>query len=109
MIGLIDDYRTEWRRWLLSGVVVLAAHGALAAGLMYWHEEDDAGDEGTALAVDLSSFLSEPVIHNTELPPGPEQVQAEATPERKEEKIEEKPEEKVEVTETHDPEPEIPP
>jgi len=41
MIGFVDETRTEWRRWLLSGIIVLMAHGSLGAAIMHWREMDD--------------------------------------------------------------------
>src|SRR4051795_6953062 len=108
MIGIVDEDRTGWRRWLLSGIIVVMAHGSLAAAILHWNDSDE-DDPASAMVMDLAPFLAAPASHETELPPGPEQVQAEATPEKKVEKVEEKPEEKVEVAETQEPEAEIPP
>jgi protein TonB len=107
MIGFVDETRTEWRRWLLSGFIVLMAHGSLGAAIMHWREMDDPDDPAGAMVMDLAPFLAAPANREIDLPPGPEQVQAEATPEKKNEKVEEKPEEKVEVEEVREPEPEI--
>ena len=82
MIGFVDETRTEWRRWLLSGVMVVMAHGSLAAAIMRW-SEDEPDDPASAMVMDLAPFLAAPATRESELPPGPEQVQAEATPEKK--------------------------
>jgi len=108
MIGIVDEDRTGWRRWLLSGIIVVMAHGSLAAAILHWNDSDE-DDPASAMVMDLAPFLSAPATPPTELPPGPVQFQAEATPEQKVEKVEERPEEKVEVAETQEPEAEIPP
>jgi protein TonB len=109
VIGLVDENRTGWTRWLLSAAIVVMAHGTLAAAIMHWNDDDDPDDPASAMVMDLAPFLAAPANRESELPPGPEQVQAEATPEVKVEKVEEKPEEKVEVAEIQEPEAEIPP
>src|ERR1700750_3020118 len=103
MIGCVDENRTAWRSWLLSGIIVVMAHGTLAATIMHWNDDDDPDNPASAMVMDLAPFLAAPANLDSELPPGPEQVQAEATPEKKVEKVEEKPEEKVEVAETQEP------
>jgi protein TonB len=109
MIGLGDDSRAGWRRWLMSGVIVIMAHGAVAAAIMHWSEMDEPDDPASAMVIDLAPFLAATANRESELPPGPEQIQAEAPPEKQVEKVEEKPEEKIDIAEVREPEPEIPP
>jgi protein TonB len=108
MIGFVDETRTEWRRWLLSGIIVLMAHGSLGAAIMYLRD-DDPDDPAGAMVMDLAPFLASPQAPPTELPTGPVQFHSEAAPDKPVEKIEEKPEEKIETEEVREPEPEIVP
>jgi protein TonB len=91
------ETRRELQRWLLSGAIVLMAHGGFAAGLIHWRDLDEPDDPAAAIVIDLAPMLVAPANISEEIPPGPEQIQAEATPEKPVEKVEEKPEEKVET------------
>src|SRR5690348_11918392 len=95
-MDFIVDTRRDLQRWLISGCIVLMAHGGLAAGAIYWHNPDDDDDPTAALVIDLAPIP----VSNAEtlpIPPGPEQVQADASPQQPAEKAEEKPEEVKEV------------
>ena len=76
-IPFIED-RTELLRWALSGVAVVALHGAVAA-MVTW-SDDELAEPTAAMVIDLSPFPTAPPESLTELPPGPEQVEAEAAP-----------------------------
>ena len=95
-----------WPRWLISGALVLAAHGGVAAAIVHWHEGEDAGP-ASAIVIDLAPGLMAPEDVKQELPPGPEQVQADAAPEQKVEQVEEKIEEKSETKSEQEPEQKI--
>ena len=92
------ETRRELQRWLISGAIVLMAHGVLAAGLAHWRDLDEPDDPAAAIVIDLAPMPIAPANLPEEIPPGPEQIQAEATPEKPIEKVEEQPEEKVEPT-----------
>ena len=79
MNGLSDS---AWPRWLLSAAAVLLAHGGVAAAILHWHETDDA-PPAAAIVIDLAPNMMAPEDQKQELPPGPEQVQADASPEQK--------------------------
>jgi protein TonB len=85
------ENRRELLRWTLCGAIVLAAHGGLAAAFIEWHDPmSDAGDPGTGtVMIELSPLPVTPEVQN-DLPPGPEQVQADPTPDKPVEKTEQK-------------------
>jgi protein TonB len=110
MMTLAADTRRELMRWALAGAVVLAAHGGFAAGMMYWRDTDDSDDPAAAIVIDLAPMPMTPTTDPTEIPPGPEQIQAEASPQKPVEKVEEKPEDKFEETkEAREQQPELAP
>ena len=95
MIAVVED-RNDLPRWLLSAVVVIGIHAALAVTLTRWHEPL-AGDEGTeAIVVDLAPFTAPPTESRNDLAPGPEQQQSTAPPDAQPLKPEEK-QEKIEL------------
>ncbi|MGB9367019.1 MAG: energy transducer TonB [Xanthobacteraceae bacterium] len=83
------------RRWALSAALVLLAHGGVAAAVVHWHEDTDAAPS-SAIVIDLAPGMMAPDEVQQEMPPGPEQVQAEAAREVKTEQVEEKTETKAE-------------
>ena len=83
MIALAAEDFVDLRRWAISAAVVVLAHGALAASVMRWREPVEPAAMAAAIVVDLAPIVQGPVTPQTELPPGPEQVMAEATPEQK--------------------------
>jgi len=105
---LLADTRRDLQRWLISACIVLMAHGGLAAGAVYWHDPDEDDDPTAALVIDLAPIP----VSNAEtlpIPPGPEQIQADASPQQPVEKVEEKPEEVKEVKEVQQEQPVLPP
>ncbi|MEA2906392.1 MAG: periplasmic protein TonB [Alphaproteobacteria bacterium] len=92
MTALAADTRTELQRWMLSGAIVLMAHGAFATALVHWRDiEPDA--PSSAIVIDLAPMPIAPANVPQDIPPGPEQVQAESVPEKPPiEKLEEVPE-----------------
>jgi periplasmic protein TonB len=111
MTKFTAERRAEWKRWLLSGAIVVLAHGGFAAAMVHWRDMDDPDDPASAMVVDLAPYLAAP-SRQSERPPGPEQEFAEATPDKPDkpvEKVEETLEEKIETAEVREPEPEISP
>jgi len=104
-MAIIVDARRELPRWLLSGVMVVLAHGALAAAFVHWRTVDDDANPPAALVVNLAPMPMSPT-DTLQAPPGPEQVQAEATP-KPAEKVEEKPEEIREVSKVEQEQPDL--
>jgi hypothetical protein len=97
---------TAWPRWIACAIIVMLAHGSVAAALLHWHEADDA-PPGAAIVIDLAPAMMAPDEEKQDLPPGPEQLQADASPEQKVEKIEEEVEQKTETKVEQEPQPEI--
>ena len=89
------DSRHELRRWLISGAIVVMAHGFLAAALMHWRDNDESYEPGDAIVIDLAVMPVAPSELKMEAPPGPEQIEAEQAPEKAPEKVDEKVEEIV--------------
>lgn len=81
--------RRELYRWLFSAAIVLAAHGSIAAALLQWHEPIDDIDPSAAIVINLAPMPTAPTEIPTEVPPGPEQVEAQATPEQPVEQVQE--------------------
>lgn len=104
MNPLAAENRSELLRWLMSGIIVLVTHGAIAtAAIVQWREEIEPADPAAAIVFELAPMPVAPPEQQTDIPPGPEQVMAEAVPEKPVEKEEEKLEEKI----VQAPEPEV--
>jgi protein TonB len=97
LTSLAVDSRCELQRWLICGAVVVVAYAGLAVALANWHDFIHQGEEtGVEMVIDLEPLPRDVAEHPTEeLPPGPEQVEAEATPEKPVEKVQEKVDEMV--------------
>jgi protein TonB len=85
MIALTHEDRTDLIRWVLSGAIILCAHGGIAATLLLGEPPPDESAEGAAIVIELAEM---PVAPTDVTPPMPE------TPK---EQPEEKPEEKIEA------------
>jgi protein TonB len=109
MIHLTADDRRDLLRWVLSGIIVLTVHGGIAAAMVQWHEADVAAEPTAAMVIDLAPFPVSTADALTEIPPGPEQIEAEAAPDKPVDKPDEKPEENVETKEVREIQPEIAP
>ena len=90
-----SERRSEWLRWLFSAVLVLCAHGAVAAAMVQWMDPEDAADVGGAIVIELAPSPVAPMEMPNDMTPGPEQIEAEM-PETPVEKVEEKVEDKIE-------------
>jgi periplasmic protein TonB len=105
-IPFVED-SNELLRWALSGAAVVLLHGTVAAAMINW-SDDDVFAPTAAMVVDLSPFPTAPPEHTTDLPPGPEQVEAEASPQTPVTEVKEEVEEKVETTQqTQEVQPEL--
>jgi len=100
--------RRDLPRWLISACIVVLAHGGVAAAFVHWHGLDDVAEPTAALVVNLAPMPVSPTDTPLAVPPGPEQVQAEATPQPAE-KVEEKPEETREVSKVEQEQPDLQP
>jgi periplasmic protein TonB len=105
-MGVFVDARRELPRWILSGFMVVLAHGAVPAAFVHWRTVDDVADPTAALVVNLAPMPMSPTDTPLAVPPGPEQVQAQATPQPAE-KVEEKPEETHEVSKVEQEQPDL--
>ena len=105
-MGLFVNARRELPRWILSGFMVVLAHGAVGAAFVHWRTVDDDTNPTAALVVNLAPMPMSPTDTPLAVPPGPEQVQAEATP-KPSEKVEEKPEEIREVSKVEQEQPDL--
>jgi protein TonB len=95
MMGLAPEDIADLRRWAICGAVIVLAHGGIAAA-MNWPDSDEAAEPAAAIVIDFAPVPVAPAIPRTELPPGPEQVMSDASPNKPVESLEEKVEEKVE-------------
>ena len=94
-------------RWLLSAALVVLAHGGVAAAIVHWHDSGDEAAPASAIVIDLAPAMMAPDEQQQELPPGPEQVQADSAPEQKVEKVQEEVEKKAETKVEQEPQPDI--
>jgi protein TonB len=95
MSSLTAEDRSDLSRWILSGAFVLLVHGSIVAALVTSREPEDFGAPGTVITIDLMPVPETEQTEQSDLPPGPEQNQAEAPPEKPVEKTEEKTEQEV--------------
>jgi protein TonB len=104
------ESRSEFVPWVLSAVVVLMAHAGLAAAMMHLSQAYEPDDPAAAMVIDLAPMpVTAAKLPAEEAPPGPEQVQAEASVSRPAEQTEDKPEEKQEIQHVEERQPEIAP
>jgi protein TonB len=86
---------TDVARWSICFALVLGFHVAGAAALLaHWNDDADLVANAPVIMIDLAPVAVAPQVPATELPPGPEQ--SEAQPEPQPEKPIEKPEIKLE-------------
>jgi periplasmic protein TonB len=96
MIGFAPEDIADLRRWAICGAVIVLAHGGIAAAMVNWQDSDDFAVPASAIVLDFAPVPVAPANQHTELPPGPEQVMDEASPQKINESQEEKPEAKTE-------------
>ena len=106
-IPFVED-RGELLRWALSGAAVVLLHGGIAAAMINWGD-DDLAEPTAAMVVDLAPFPMSPPEHVTDLPPGPEQVEAEASPQTPVTEVKEQVEERLETAQSQEVQPELTP
>jgi periplasmic protein TonB len=79
MIALTHEDRADLLRWIVSGAIILFAHGAVAASVLLWvPPEDDSAQGATTVMIEL-----QPIVPETPKEQPPE--------EKVEEKVEETP------------------
>ena len=104
-IPFIDD-RGELLRWALSGATIVFLHGAVTAAMINW-SDDDASEPTAAMVVNLAPFPLAPPESVTDLPPGPAQVEAEASPQTPVTEVKEQVEERPETAQSQELQPEL--
>jgi protein TonB len=102
------ESRSGWVRWLASGLVVLIAHGGAAVAMLHWSEAREPNDPAAAMVIELAPMPTAIAkLPAEDVPPGPEQVQADASVSRPAEKVQEQPEQKEVTEEPQERQPEI--
>jgi hypothetical protein len=76
------EQRADLVRWLCCGTIVVAAHLGLAAAIIQWTDPIEAAEPSAAIVVALAPLPVAPTPMTEDIPPGPDQVQAEATPDK---------------------------
>jgi periplasmic protein TonB len=100
MITLAPEDRADLTRWVVSGVIVLCAYGAIATSLLLAAPPPDESSQGAAIVIELAET---PVAASDVTPTTPE------TPrEQPDEKVEEKIEAPSDVAMLPEPKPEPP-
>src|SRR6516162_3886646 len=80
----------DLRRWVVCGAVIVFAHGAIAAGMVTWREAIEPAEPAAAIVIEFAPVPVAPAAPQTEIPPGPEQVMSDASPNKPAESLEEK-------------------
>jgi periplasmic protein TonB len=96
MMSFSPDDLADLRRWVTCGAVIVLAHGAIAAGMVNWRDEIKPAEPAAAIVIEFAPVPVAPYTPHAEIPPGPEQVMSDASPNKPTESLEEKIEKKVE-------------
>src|SRR5262245_58776832 len=99
MMVLSAEYVADLRRWLISGAIIVLAHGGIAAGMVNWRDEIEPAEPAAAVVIEFAPMPVAPAMPQTNIAPGPEQVMSDASPNKPVESLEEK--QKVERSEEH--------
>jgi protein TonB len=97
MFSYFQSNKQEVVRWALSGVIVLVAHVSLAATVIDWSDSDESSDPVGALVVEFAPMPVAPINAPNDIQPGPDQVQAESSVERRTKPTEKTVEKQVET------------
>ena len=110
-MSLSAEYLPDLRRWLVSGAIIVLAHGGIAAGMVSWRDEIDPAEPAAAIVIEFAPMPVAPTMPQTNIAPGPEQVMSDASPNKPVESLEEKQkvEEKVASRPVEEPPPEVKP
>ncbi|HEY7245881.1 MAG TPA: TonB family protein [Xanthobacteraceae bacterium] len=107
MSAMAGEDGGDLRRWVFSGAIVLLTHGAIGTAMLPWREASEPEEPAAAILVDFSPIAVAPASVETEIPPGPEQVMSDASPDKPvetKETVEPKPEQRTEPSEEPPPE-----
>ena len=110
-MSLSAEYLADLRRWLISGAIIVSAHGGIAAGMVNWRDEIEPAEPAAAIVIEFAPMPVAPTMPQTNIAPGPEQVMSDASPNKPVESLEEKQkvEEKVVSRPVEEPPPEVKP
>jgi len=110
-MSLSAEYLPDLRRWLVSGAIIVLAHGGIAAGMVSWRDEIDPAEPAAAIVIEFAPMPVAPTMPQTNIAPGPEQVMSDASSNKPVESLEEKQkvEEKVASRPVEEPPPEVKP
>jgi protein TonB len=99
MIAFAAEDLADLRRWLVSGAIVVLAHGAVAAAIA-WRQDSEPAEPAGTIVIEFAPVPVAPASQQTDIPPGAEQIMSDASPDKPseivKEKVEEKPEQKIE-------------
>ena len=96
MIGFTAEDLVDLRRWAVCAAVVVLTHGGIAAAMVNWRDADEAAEPAAAIVLEFAPVPVAPAMPQMEIPPGPEQVMSDASPNKPTESVEDKIEDKVE-------------
>src|SRR5262249_43249605 len=88
--AMMAEDRADLRRWVMCGADIVFAHGAIAAGMVTWRDEIEPAEPAAAIVIEFAPMPVAPAAPQTEIPPGPEQVMSDASPNKPVESLEEK-------------------
>jgi protein TonB len=107
---MFSESRGTWARWLASGLIVVGAHGGVAVAMLHWDPPSEPDDPAAAMVIELAPMPTAAAsLPPEELPPGPEQVQADASVSRPADQREEQPEKKQQTEQADERQPETAP
>jgi len=81
MTAVVAGHLRDAARWLISGALVLAAHGGVAAVLVSWSDPLTPGMLAPLVLIELAPAASAPSLEKTDLPIDRPQEPREPTPE----------------------------
>ena len=96
MIGFTPEDLVDLRRWAICAAIVVLTHGGIAAAMVNWRDADEAAEPAAAIVIEFAPVPVAPAMPQMEIPPGPEQVMSDASPNKPTESVEDKIEDKVE-------------
>jgi protein TonB len=111
MMALSAEYVVDLRRWVISGAIIVLAHGGIAAAMVSWRDEIEPAEPAAAIVIEFAPMPAAPAMPRADIAPGPEQVMSDASPNKPVESLEEKQkvEEKVASRPVEEPPPEVKP
>ena len=96
MIGFTPEDLVDLRRWAVCAAIVVLTHGGIAAAMVNWRDADEAAEPAAAIVLEFAPVPVAPAMPQMEIPPGPEQVMSDASPNKPTESVEDKIEDKIE-------------